>query len=92
VLVEVQKQFGKGTMHSSVNTHWTVACGLETRDPEVTKETLTLLDDNRATASQFGHQLTISKLLEITPDLGLSPGLLPVWIRKALYFNATRNR
>ena len=79
-------------MHSSVNTHWTVACGLETRDPEVTKETLTLLDDNRATASQFGHQLTISKLLEITPDLGLSPGLLPVWIRKALYFNATRNR
>ena len=62
--------------------HWAAACGLLTDDNRIRQRATELLQDNQATAARFGHQSTISKLLSMTPELGLSKGLQAVWVRK----------
>jgi hypothetical protein len=48
-----------------------------------------LIEQNRKTASQFGHQATIAKLLPITIELPVRKR--PLWVRLALYQNAYRS-
>ena len=90
VLEAVESTFGSNSLESSMTRHWTAACGLLTDDSQVQQDSRALIEKNWATASSFGHQATISKLLSITAELGLSRGLQAVWVRKALYQNAFR--
>jgi hypothetical protein len=86
----VQDIFGPESLESSMIRHWTAACGLLTDDHLLRREAREFVEKNKPVASRFGHQATISKLLSITPELGLPKGLQAVWIRKALYQNAFR--
>ena len=70
--------------------HWAAACGFLADDNKTRQRARELLQDNQATAARFGHQATISKLLSMTPELGLPKGLRAVWVRKSLYQNAFR--
>jgi hypothetical protein len=70
--------------------HWAAACGLLTGDGNIRQRARELLAVNQPTAARFGHQATVSKLLSLTPELGLSRGLEAIWVRKALYQNAFR--
>ena len=63
---------------------------LLTGDGRIRQRTRELLAVNQQTAARFGHQATVSKLLSLTPELGLSRGLEAIWVRKALYQNAFR--
>ena len=90
ILAAVQGTFGPDSLETSMTRHWAAACGLLTDDARLRQLSRELVELNKTTAQGFGHQATISKLLSITPELGLSKGLQALWIRKALYQNAFR--
>lgn len=90
VLETVEGTFGSRSIETSITRHWTAACGLLTDDDKLRQQAREIIGEAGTTASQFGHQATISKLLSITPELGLSRGLQALWIRKALYQNTFR--
>jgi hypothetical protein len=92
LVAETSTTFPPGSLESSMNIHWAVACGLSTDSRYIEQQALELLEKNRSTARQFGHQATISKLLKITPDQGHSPGTRAARVRRALYENAFRNQ
>ena len=86
----VQNTFSSDSLEASMIRHWAAACGFLTDDNKIRQRARELLQDNQATAARFGHQATISKLLSMTPELGLPKGLRAVWVRKSLYQNAFR--
>jgi hypothetical protein len=90
VLEIVQSTFSADSLEASMTRHWAAACGFLTDDSQIRQRAGELLQDNQATAARFGHQATISKLLSMTPELGLPKGLQAVWVRKSLYQNAFR--
>jgi hypothetical protein len=90
VLEAAESTFGSDSLEASMTRHWAAACGLLTGDRRLTLDTRELLAKNSDTAARFGHQATITKLLSITPELGLPKGLQALWVRKALYQNAFR--
>ncbi len=90
VLEIVQTTFSGDSLEASMTRHWAAACGFLTDDNKVRQRARELCEDNLATAARFGHQATISKLLSMTPELGLPKGLQAVWVRKSLYQNAFR--
>jgi hypothetical protein len=90
VLEIVRSTFSADSLEASMTRHWAAACGFLTDDNKVRQRASELLQDNQATAARFGHQATISKLLSMTPELGLPKGLQAVWVRKSLYQNAFR--
>jgi hypothetical protein len=65
------------------------ACGFLTGSSRIISCAQELLEKNRAAASVYRHQFTLTDLLSITPDL--PPGVRPAWIRRALYENAFKN-
>jgi hypothetical protein len=90
VLDIVQSTFSADSLEASMTRHWAAACGFLTGDNKVRQRARELCEDNQDTAARFGHQATISKLLSMTPELGLPKGLQAVWVRKSLYQNAFR--
>jgi hypothetical protein len=90
VMDTASSTFVPDSLEVSMTRHWAAACGLLTDDGRIRQRVRELLDENQATAGRFGHQATISKLLSITPELGLPRGLMAVWVRKALYQNGFR--
>ncbi len=90
VLEAVQSTFGPQSLETSMTRHWAAACGLLTDGGGIRQRARELIEENGTVALRFGHQATISKLLSITPELGLPKGLQALWIRKALYQNAFR--
>jgi len=90
VLEVVQTTFSADSLEVSMTRHWAAACGFLTDDNKVRQRARELCEDNLGTAARFGHQATISKLLSMTPELGLPKGLQAVWVRKSLYQNAFR--
>jgi hypothetical protein len=90
VMEMAESTFPGGSLETSMTRHWAAACGLLTGDGNFRQRARELLAVNQPTAARFGHQATVSKLLSLTPELGLSRGLEAIWIRKALYQNAFR--
>jgi hypothetical protein len=90
VLDIVQSTFSADSLEASMTRHWAAACGFLTGDNKVRQRARELCEDNQDTAARFGHQATISKLLSMTPELGLPKGLQALWVRKSLYQNAFR--
>ncbi|HZL46743.1 MAG TPA: hypothetical protein VFC28_10990, partial [Opitutaceae bacterium] len=90
VMEMVENTFPSDSLEASMTRHWAAACGLLTGDGRVRRRGQELLAVNQQTAARFGHQATVSKLLSLTPELGLSRGLEAIWVRKALYQNAFR--
>jgi hypothetical protein len=90
VLEIVQSTFSADSLEVSMTRHWAAACGFLTGDNKVRQRARELCEDNQDTAARFGHQATISKLLSMTPELGLPKGLQALWVRKSLYQNAFR--
>jgi hypothetical protein len=86
----VQSTFSADSLEASMTRHWAAATAFLTDDNQIRQRATELLEDNQATAARFGHQATISKLLSMTPELGLSKGLQAIWVRKSLYQNAFR--
>ena len=87
-----QQRFGTASLEYSMCIHWAAACGLSTDSSSTRKIALDILHSPRSLAPAFGHQATISKLLQITPDLPLSTMDRYEWITMVLYENAFRNR
>jgi len=92
ILETARQSFGAESLEASMALHWTVAGGLSTDSPAVTQNSLELLSQQPEPGAQFGHQLTIRKLLNITPELGFDLRLIRAWVRRTLYENAFRNR
>jgi hypothetical protein len=90
VMEMAENTFPSGSLETSMTRHWAAACGLLTGDGRIRQRGRELLVANQPTAVRFGHQATVSKLLSLTPELGLSRGLEAIWVRKALYQNAFR--
>src|ERR1017187_5027343 len=72
VLEIVQSTFSADSLEASMTRHWAAATAFLTDDNQIRQRATELLQDNQATAARFGHQATISKLLSMTPELGLS--------------------
>jgi hypothetical protein len=90
VMEMAENTFRSDSLEASMTRHWAAACGLLTGDDRIRQRGRELLAVNQQTAARFGHQATVSKLLSLTPELGLSRGLEAIWVRKALYQNAFR--
>jgi hypothetical protein len=90
VMEMTKNTFPSDSLEASMARHWAAACGLLTGDGRIRQRTRELLAVTQQTAARFGHQSTVSKLLSLTPELGLSRGLEAIWVRKALYQNAFR--
>jgi len=90
VMEMAENTFTSDSLETSMTRHWAAACGLLTGDGRIRQRGRELLAANQPTAARFGHQATVSKLLSLTPELGLSRGLEAIWVRKALYQNAFR--
>jgi hypothetical protein len=90
VMEIVSDTFLPDSLEASMTRHWAAACGFLTDDGHIRQRAAELLQENQTTATRFGHQATISKLLSITPELGLPKGLQALWVRKSLYQNAFR--
>jgi hypothetical protein len=90
VMDAASSTFAPDSLEISMARHWAAACGLLIDDGRIRQRVMELLDENQTTAGRFGHQATISKLLSITPELGLPRGLMAIWVRKALYQNRFR--
>jgi hypothetical protein len=88
----VLRRFGERSLEASMALHWAAACGLSTGSRAAERRTLDLLASRPVLSVQFGHQSTISSLLAVTPELGLDEKLRRMWIRRALYENAFRDR
>jgi hypothetical protein len=87
-----RRDFGEQSLEASMALHWAVACGVSTDSSGAIQEAIDLITTQPLPAPQFGHQLTIRKLLSITPELGLDARLRRFWARRTLYENAYRNR
>jgi hypothetical protein len=88
----VLRRFGERSLEASMALHWAAACGLSTGSRAAERRTLDLLASRPVLSVQFGHQSTIRILLAVTPELGLDERLRRMWIRRALYENALRDR
>jgi len=88
----VLRRFGESSIEASMALHWAAACGLSTGSRAAEQRTLDLLASRPVPSVQFGHQSTIRTLLAATPELGLDERLRRMWIRRALYENAFRDR
>jgi hypothetical protein len=84
--------FGEDSVEYLGAVNWTAAAALVTDSPSAVLEARTLLAAHKRASGRFGHQATITKLLAITPELGLYPRLRAAFVRRALYENAFRNR
>jgi hypothetical protein len=87
-----RQSFGQVSLEAGMALHWAVACGFSTGSPSIEQLALDSLISAPETGSQFGHQVTIRKLLSVTPALGLDARLRAAWVRRALYENAFRSR
>ncbi len=92
VLALARRDFGPQSLEVSMALHWAVACGVSTDSSPAIQEATDLITAEPLPAPQFGHQLTIRKLLAITPELGFDARLRRFWARRTLYENAFRNR
>lgn len=92
LVAAASREFGADSLEASMALHWAVACAISTDSSPVVKEANGLIGAHPSPAPQFGHQLTIRKLLSITPELGLDARLRKAWARRALYENAFRAR
>jgi hypothetical protein len=90
VMEMAESTFPSDSLEASMTRHWAAACGFLTGDGRIRQQGRELLALNHRAAARFGHQATVSKLLSLTPELGLSRGLEAIWVRKALYQNAFR--
>jgi hypothetical protein len=88
----VLRRFGEASLEASMALHWAAACGLSAGSRATERRTLDLLASRPVPSVQFGHQSTIRTLLAATPELGLDERLRRMWIRRALYENALRDR
>jgi hypothetical protein len=88
----VLRRFGEASLEASMALHWAAACGLSTGSRTAEQRVLDLLASRPTPSVQFGHQSTIRTLLAATPELGLDERLRRMWVRRALYENALRDR
>jgi len=90
LLAKVRQTFGKNSLQHAININCTAAAGLLTGSPHIEQQAISLLKLNASLAGDFGRQATVTKLLSITSELGLSPDQRSRWIRQALRANALR--
>jgi len=87
----VKVAFGMSSLETSMALHWAAASCLSSDSATLIREAADQLRDHPAPLPEFGHQLTIRRLLVITPELGFDDRLRRIWIRRALYENAFRD-
>lgn len=92
VLAAARSAFGEGSLENSIALHWAAASCLCSDSPSLIRYAVAELSGQAASLVQFGHQLTIRRLLSITPELGLDDRLRRAWVRRALYENAVQSR
>lgn len=91
VLSSVKAAFGDTSLETSMALHWAAASCLSSDSSSLIQRAVTQLNDSVAPSTQFGHQLTIRRLLIMAPELGLDDRLRRIWVRRALYENAFRD-
>jgi hypothetical protein len=89
ILPAVARDFSTDSIQYAMSINWAAACGLSVDDPSENQRALDLLEAHDVVRG-FGHQATIAMLLGLTPRV--SPSLRRLWVRRALYANAFRNR
>ena len=91
-LVSLAKaDFGAESLEHSMCLHWAAACAFSSDSTAVKTTAMEMLQRRTAPAPHLGHQLTIAKLLSITPELGFDDRLQKAWVRRALYENTVRD-
>ena len=80
------KHYPADDIHISLNVAWTAACGLSKDDSQIANQAIGLLDRYRESAAGYGRQVSMFRLLKLTPRL---PKVLRRdWVRHSLYANA----
>jgi hypothetical protein len=92
VLTAVQRGFGAPSLEASMALNWATATLLSTDSLSVNQRAIEGILSTPGPAAQFGHQVTIRKLLAITLELNLDTRLQRMWVRRALYENAFSRR
>ena len=87
----VKADFGTESLEHSMCLHWAAACAFSTDSTAVKTAAVEMLQRRTEPAPHLGHQLTIAKLLSITPELGFDDRLQKAWVRRALYENTVRD-
>jgi hypothetical protein len=90
LLTKVEQTFGKSSLEFAINLNYSVAAGLLTNDPAIERSAIELLTSKSQFALAYGRQVTVTKLLSITPNLKISDAERKRWIKQSLRSNALR--
>ena len=80
------KCYSPNDIHISLNVAWTAACGFATDDLRIHDQAFELLKRHSDSALGYGRQMSMFRLLELTPRIPLE--LRRAWARRVLYANA----
>jgi hypothetical protein len=91
LLTAVRKAYPATALEPVMAAHWTAAGALSTDSPAMHQIALAEVMNAAEHALTFGHQASISYLLQSTPDLALNDTTRRLWVRFLLYTNAYRD-
>ncbi len=91
LLTDVRRAYPTTALEPVMAAHWTAAGALATDSLAMHQIALTEVMSAAEHALTFGHQASISYLLQSTPDLALSNATRQLWVRFVLYTNAYRD-
>lgn len=88
--LEVANDWPEGDIHRAINLNWAVAAAFRTHSPEAEQRAHELLTQAYVAGFGFGHQMTITRLLELTPRV--RQDIRDEWVLFALRYNAYRKK
>jgi hypothetical protein len=88
LLAAVRGAYPASALEPVMAAHWTAAGALATDSPTMHQMALADVMAAAGHALTFGHQASISYLLQSTPDLALDDATRRLWVRFLLYTNA----
>jgi tetratricopeptide (TPR) repeat protein len=88
--LEIAEAWPAADIHRAINLNWAAAAAYRSDAAQAELRAEELLVDSRRESHGFGHQMTICRLLELTPMIPRS--LRKDWVIFALQYNAYRNK
>jgi tetratricopeptide (TPR) repeat protein len=88
--LEIAREWPSYDIHRAINLNWAIATALRTGTPSSFKRAEELLEQARKESVGFGHQMTITLMLALTPRI--PQHLQREWVIFALHYNAYRNK
>jgi tetratricopeptide (TPR) repeat protein len=88
--LEVAEDWLAGDIHRAINLNWAAAAAFRSDSSQAEHSAQEWLKKAREESYGFGHQMTVTRLLELTPRI--PSHLRKEWVLFALHYNAYRNK